>query len=40
MYLSVEQKGEPDIPTAAKIILNDFQRGKLPYFVRPPGSTE
>ncbi|BHF77619.1 GTP binding [Sparganum proliferum] len=28
--------GEPDITTTAKRILNDFQRGKLPYFVRPP----
>ncbi|VDM01474.1 unnamed protein product [Schistocephalus solidus] len=28
--------GEPDIITTAKRILNDFQRGKLPYFVRPP----
>ncbi|XP_035207358.1 nucleolar GTP-binding protein 2-like [Stegodyphus dumicola] len=28
--------GEPDISTVAKMILNDFQRGKLPYFVKPP----
>ncbi|XP_023231079.1 nucleolar GTP-binding protein 2-like [Centruroides sculpturatus] len=28
--------GEPDIPTVAKMVLNDFQRGKLPYFVKPP----
>ncbi|GFX63467.1 nucleolar GTP-binding protein 2 [Trichonephila clavipes] len=28
--------GEPDLPTVAKMILNDFQRGKLPYFVKPP----
>ena len=34
------QKGEPDIKTAAKIILNDFQRGKIPYYVRPPGSDD
>lgn len=27
---------EPDIPTVAKMILNDWQRGKLPYFVKPP----
>ncbi|GFQ79314.1 nucleolar GTP-binding protein 2 [Trichonephila clavata] len=27
---------EPDISTVAKMILNDFQRGKLPYFVKPP----
>lgn len=29
--------GEPDISTMAKMILNDWQRGKLPYFVKPPG---
>jgi len=30
--------GEPDISTAAKMVLNDWQRGKLPYYVRPPES--
>lgn len=29
--------GDADLPTAAKMILNDFQRGEIPYFVRPPG---
>uniref|UniRef100_A0A915PHY1 Nucleolar GTP-binding protein 2 n=1 Tax=Setaria digitata TaxID=48799 RepID=A0A915PHY1_9BILA len=29
--------GEPDWSTAAKIVLNDFQRGRLPYYVLPPG---
>uniref|UniRef100_T1IWK6 Nucleolar GTP-binding protein 2 n=1 Tax=Strigamia maritima TaxID=126957 RepID=T1IWK6_STRMM len=28
---------EPDVPTVAKMVLNDWQRGKLPYFVKPPG---
>jgi len=28
--------GEPDIKTVAKMVLNDFQRGRLPYFVLPP----
>ncbi|XP_029826831.3 nucleolar GTP-binding protein 2 [Ixodes scapularis] len=28
--------GEPDVPTVAKMVLNDWQRGKLPYFVKPP----
>ncbi|GFS74378.1 nucleolar GTP-binding protein 2 [Nephila pilipes] len=28
--------GEPDISTVSKMILNDFQRGKIPYFVKPP----
>lgn len=32
------QGGEPDIGTAAKMVLNDFQRGKIPYFVQPPAS--
>jgi nuclear GTP-binding protein len=30
------KKGEPDTNTVAKMVLNDWQRGKLPYFVRPP----
>ncbi|ESP05369.1 hypothetical protein LOTGIDRAFT_208405 [Lottia gigantea] len=32
------KKGDPDLPTVAKMILNDWQRGKIPYFVRPPES--
>uniref|UniRef100_A0A2L2Y8C7 Nucleolar GTP-binding protein 2 n=1 Tax=Parasteatoda tepidariorum TaxID=114398 RepID=A0A2L2Y8C7_PARTP len=28
--------GEPDVTAVAKMVLNDFQRGKLPYFVKPP----
>ncbi|VDD96360.1 unnamed protein product, partial [Enterobius vermicularis] len=32
--------GEPDFKAAAKGILNDFQRGVLPYFVTPPGCEE
>lgn len=32
--------GEPDISTVAKMVLNDFQRGKIPYFVKPPGADE
>ena len=30
------QGGEADVNTVGKMILNDFQRGKLPYFVPPP----
>ncbi|XP_078597467.1 nucleolar GTP-binding protein 2-like isoform X2 [Branchiostoma floridae x Branchiostoma japonicum] len=30
--------GEPDVSTVAKMVLNDFQRGRLPYFVKPPGA--
>ncbi|XP_042227404.1 nucleolar GTP-binding protein 2-like [Homarus americanus] len=29
--------GEPDLNTVAKMMLNDWQRGKIPYFVPPPG---
>lgn len=28
--------GEPDMPTVAKMMINDWQRGRLPYFVPPP----
>ena len=37
-YSITFQGGDPDLSTAAKMVLNDFQRGKIPYFVRPPGS--
>ncbi|KAK3092008.1 hypothetical protein FSP39_024425 [Pinctada imbricata] len=29
--------GDADFSTVAKMILNDWQRGKIPYFVKPPG---
>ncbi|XP_018653009.1 putative gtp binding protein [Schistosoma mansoni] len=32
--------GEPDLNTTAKRVLNDFQRGRLPYFVKPPMEAE
>lgn len=28
--------GQPDINTTARMVLNDWQRGRLPYFVKPP----
>jgi len=28
--------GEPDLNTCAKMVLNDWQRGKIPFFVPPP----
>lgn len=31
------KKGEPDISTISKMVLNDWQRGKLPFYVSPPG---
>ncbi len=30
------QGGEPDVNTVSRMILNDFQRGKLPHFIKPP----
>ena len=27
----------PDANTVAKMVLNDWQRGKIPYFVKPSG---
>jgi nuclear GTP-binding protein len=30
------KKGEADIETVAKMVLNDWIRGKIPFFVRPP----
>lgn len=32
--------GEPDQEAAAKMVLNDWIRGKIPYFVAPPAKTE
>jgi nuclear GTP-binding protein len=32
--------GEPDIEGVAKIVLNDWVRGKIPYFVPPPDRPE
>lgn len=31
------QGGEPDHTTVAKMMLNDFQRGKIPFYTLPPG---
>ncbi|GJQ82777.1 hypothetical protein Trydic_g13480 [Trypoxylus dichotomus] len=31
------KKGEPDIGIVARMVLNDWQRGKLPFFVVPEG---
>ncbi|KAJ8598072.1 hypothetical protein CTAYLR_005560 [Chrysophaeum taylorii] len=30
------QKGEPDLRTVATMLINDWQRGKIPHFVPPP----
>lgn len=32
--------GEPDVDTAAKMVLHDWQRGKLPYWEEPPKVAE
>jgi len=34
------KKGEPDLNAVAKMIFNDFQRGRLPYFNIPPNCTD
>ncbi|KOB68307.1 putative GTP-binding protein, partial [Operophtera brumata] len=31
------KKGEPDVDQVAKMVLNDWQRGKLPFYVAPEG---
>jgi len=35
-YAFGSQGGEPDLTTAAKMVLHDWQRGKIPFFVPPP----
>lgn len=32
----LKKGGEPNLNEVSKIILNDFQRGKIPYFSTPP----
>ncbi len=32
--------GEPDLNTAAKMMLYDWQRGKIPFFTLPPDYAE
>ena len=34
------KKGEPDITIASRMVLNDWQRGKLPFYIPPPGFEE
>ncbi|KAG7204918.1 hypothetical protein KM043_005310 [Ampulex compressa] len=34
------KKGEPDITIVARMVLNDWQRGKLPFYVAPAGFEE
>ncbi|KAL0109400.1 hypothetical protein PUN28_014461 [Cardiocondyla obscurior] len=34
------KKGEPDIAIVARMVLNDWQRGKLPFYVPPAGFEE
>nr|XP_015805550.2 nucleolar GTP-binding protein 2 [Nothobranchius furzeri] len=31
------KRGEPDLSTVSKMVLNDWQRGRIPFFVKPPG---
>ncbi|XP_014276081.1 nucleolar GTP-binding protein 2 [Halyomorpha halys] len=37
-YGKLLKGGEPDVITVSKMILNDWQRGKIPYYTAPPGS--
>nr|XP_015101987.1 nucleolar GTP-binding protein 2 isoform X2 [Vicugna pacos] len=30
--------GEPDLRTVGKMVLNDWQRGRIPFFVKPPSA--
>ncbi|KAJ1977821.1 GTPase required for pre-60S ribosomal subunit nuclear export and maturation [Dimargaris verticillata] len=32
--------GEPDLSTVAKMVINDWLRGRIPYYVQPPDSEE
>ncbi|XP_070960044.1 nucleolar GTP-binding protein 2-like [Oncorhynchus clarkii lewisi] len=32
--------GEPDLTCVSKMVLNDWQRGRIPFFVKPPGCEE
>ncbi|KAL7293944.1 hypothetical protein TKK_0012674 [Trichogramma kaykai] len=34
------KKGEPDVSQVARMVLNDWQRGKLPFYEMPTGCTE
>ncbi|XP_033335583.2 nucleostemin 2 [Megalopta genalis] len=34
------KKGEPNIVIVSRMVLNDWQRGKLPFYVAPPGFEE
>lgn len=34
------QGGEPDLMTGAKMVLHDWQRGRIPFFVPPPKQEE
>lgn len=39
-YGKLNKGGEPDLHTVSKMMLNDWLRGKIPYYVRPPVSAE
>ncbi|XP_032901382.1 nucleolar GTP-binding protein 2 [Amblyraja radiata] len=32
--------GEPDVQTVSKMVLNDWQRGRIPFFVKPPNAED
>ncbi|KAI8867049.1 NGP1NT-domain-containing protein [Ramicandelaber brevisporus] len=37
-YGKLLKGGEPDVGSVAKMVLNDWLRGKIPYYTPPPGS--
>lgn len=39
-WLVCVQGGEPDLMTVAKMVLHDWQRGRIPFFVPPPRQQE
>lgn len=38
LFLFFSQGGEPDLQTVSKMVLNDWQRGRIPFFVKPPNA--
>ncbi|XP_067389891.1 nucleolar GTP-binding protein 2 [Emydura macquarii macquarii] len=32
--------GEPDVQTVSKMVLNDWQRGRIPFFIKPPNAEQ
>lgn len=39
-YGKLLKGGEPNVGQVARMVLNNFQRGQVPYFVKPPASED